>query len=88
MRAADDWVDLVKKVELDDAGYRRLAVDGSAYSPSWRALTGGSLVYEMAGKYPDGGAMSEAYEEELDRLTGETFAEAYWEEGCLWIMAV
>lgn len=53
-------------------------VDGSMYSPSWRALPGGEAVWEM--EDPDA---VEAYQETLDKGTDERCL--MWDEGCLWI---
>ncbi len=71
-------------------------VDGSMYSPSWRALPNGATVwdhlYGTDGDVDDAAYdVSEAYVETLDRLTddwsgpdGETLG---WEDGCLFLYA-
>lgn len=66
---------------------RFLLCDGSQYSPSWRALTGGSELWQITSDMSGQGELSldmaEAYEEMLDKLMGEIGA--YWEEGCLFL---
>jgi hypothetical protein len=52
-------------------------VDGTQYSPSWRALDGGHAVYRL-----DSATAVAAYEETLDRATDDIGA--YWEDGSLW----
>lgn len=61
---------------LVDARPDQLLVDGSAYSPSWRALPGGARAYAQD--------VGEAYEDELDRLTEGLEVAVHWEDGCLW----
>jgi hypothetical protein len=60
-------------------------VDGSAYSPSWRALDGGHLVYTF--ECPEA---CETYEESFDAIVDdwngrqeETLA---WSDGCLFLL--
>lgn len=55
-----------------------LLVDGTAYSPSWRALPGGARVHDEG---DDLGDAAEAYQEELDSLTEDV---GWWSDGCFW----
>lgn len=81
---------------LKQAGFegRYCVVDGTAFSPSWRALWGGSEAWALAGTRVEregtgpphswdlGDEVQGAYEEALDRVTEELGL--FWEEGCLW----
>lgn len=85
-------------VMLSDHVYVGVVVDGSAYSPSWRALQGGAEVWDRA---PDDGAeaasLGEAYVDALDarvdRVLDDLREAGYgalvdglwlgWDEGCL-----
>lgn len=66
---------------------RAVIVDGSQYSPSWRAMRGGNEVHELG---DDLGDAAQAYSEELDRLTDAYTGPSalYWEDGCLFLGAV
>lgn len=73
--------------DLRERGFsgRTVLVDGSQYSPSWRALDGGANVWELGTEAPSLETtldLTEAYTETLDRYCDE--AGAYWEDGCLW----
>lgn len=63
-----------------------LLVDGSQYSPSWRAMRGGAHVHDEG---DDLGDCAQAYDEQLEEMLGqwsgrheETLS---WENGCLFI---
>lgn len=68
-------------------------VDGSMYSPSWRALPHGEIVYQH--DYRDPGALegdlpelSDRYTEALDSIVenwSQDGCSMYWEDGCLWL---
>lgn len=84
---ANDGRYVVQRVaDLRARGFsgRTLLVDGTQYSPSWRALEGGSNVWSLGDDVsPESAAdLQEVYSETLDRYTDE--AGAYWDEGCLW----
>jgi hypothetical protein len=61
-------------------GERHLLVDGSMFSPSWRALSGGAEVF-------DNELPAETYDGELDALCdSHEWPEdhhVYWDDGCL-----
>lgn len=74
-----------------ERGARSILADGSMLSPSWRALQGGSLVWN-AYEETDGGnswSVDEAYVETLDNGTDDDRwgddLYLYWEEGILWV---
>lgn len=62
-------------------------VDGSMYSPSWRACPQGERVYRAAEANPD---LAEAYAEGLDYMTDNApdWLSLYWEDGMLWAETV
>lgn len=67
-------------------GERSILCDGSAYSPSWRALSGGGQVWVLDVE----GLYSEAYTEALDAGTDDPTRwgaglALYWEDGCLFV---
>lgn len=72
------------RLAADGEGERVILVDGTQFSPSWRALPGGAQVYAMD---DDTGTLCERYEFALDEATvdlaGDGFV-IYWEDGCLW----
>lgn len=79
-----DLASIVGDILADHAAGPALVLDGSMYAPSWRALHGGSCVWECA----DGGSEDdhdaiEVYTDTLDRGTDDL--DLYWEEGCLFI---
>jgi hypothetical protein len=90
-RAADDVVDLARRAEdplADRTGGVILLADGAAYSPSWRVLRGGEMVWEKADHWAErygelAARMIEVYGEELDLLLSERLPSAYWDDGCL-----
>lgn len=67
-----------------------ILVDGSMYSPSWRALDGGAAVWESY-DYPATNTtdVQDAYVETLDKLTddwsGPNDEYLFWDEGCLFV---
>ena len=65
--------DIVLLKSLAGGGQEVLA-DGSAYSPSWRALPGGHTAYQLG----FGAEYDEAFEEALSAWGG-----AFWEDGML-----
>lgn len=74
---------------MTNAAGSLLIVDGTQYSPSWRALSGGYAVYALDQDHDAEGRLVGAYEEQLDELTDqwsgrheETLA---WEDGCLFV---
>lgn len=66
-------LDVIRDALTDGA---QLLVDGSAFSPSWRALSGGAKAHDLG--------IGELYEEALDRATDELDVAVTWDEGCLW----
>ena len=59
-----------------------LIVDGTQFSPSWRALPGGAEVWAQEERL---GCMNacEVYDETLSEGLDEM--DAYWDDGCIWI---
>jgi hypothetical protein len=74
-------------------GERVLLMDGSQYSPAWRAMAGGAHAWGLSEAFDDlgeSGLIVEAYSEELDAAIGETDldgASISWDEGCLFLDA-
>lgn len=71
--------------------YSLCLVDGSAYSPSWRAMSGGAQVYAAANEAAGGIGfeLCQAYEETLDAIvddwSGRHEETLGWENGCLFL---
>lgn len=93
--AREDGVRLAGAVQaLRARGFRgrTVLVDGTQYSPSWRALGGGGAAWELSSEAAEaategpgssaGADVCEAYSEQLDRETDALGA--YWDDGCLW----
>jgi hypothetical protein len=53
-------------------------VDGSMYSPSWRALDGGAAVWAIESE-----DVTDVYNDELDRRVDDL--PVMWEDGCLFV---
>ena len=76
-------VDTIRTALASATPEHALLVDGSAYSPSWRALDGGAAVWQATPEH-DGSSYDafDAYVDTLDRGTDELGC--VWDEGCLW----
>ena len=69
---------LIKTTSYNYDTDQAVLVDGSAVSPSWRALSGGAAVYRRADLNP---GVTEMYDEALTEMLDDL--PVYWEEGLL-----
>jgi hypothetical protein len=84
VKDAQHVVELAQHAQVTADG-SELLVDGSAYSPSWRVLAGGSAVYEAVPRSPFHEDLIEAYEGTLDeRIEAANLdLSISWHEGML-----
>lgn len=76
------WIKaMIQTYPLDLETGQKLLVDGTQYSPSWRALTGGAAVWARMDRIGDTYELSQIYQDTLDELLDDL--PVYWEDGCL-----
>jgi hypothetical protein len=82
--AMDDLREAAQAVaDADDAVERSLLVDGSQFSPSWRAIDGLEAVFQL----DEHGELSEQVDALLDDLADDAVNwSVEWEEGCLFVL--
>lgn len=72
-----------------DAPERMVLVDGSALSPSWRAMAGGASAWDYANRLLDDGYPASAGEvlQSMSEVCDELDSEfgTYWEDGCMFL---
>src|SRR4051812_14982471 len=85
MQLAESDLEFIRNEVNATCNTTRVIVDGTQYSPSWRALDGGFRVGRMGQNVTDvytSMDIVEAYESTLD--AGTDALGLYWEDGCLW----